>query len=195
MADHALPWVAAPRLALRSAVLSPRRERALVRAAQRGDHAAVEELFRAHWPACHRAATLITRDPAGAEDIAQEAFLAALAALDRFDGSRPLGPWLRRIVANRAIDLLRVRAARHEVAGGGTEEAGVAVAAVLSDDVLRAVAALPDEQRGPVVLRHLLELTPAEIAALIGVPVGTVNSRLRRGLDALGVALEATDGP
>ncbi|MGI8622243.1 MAG: RNA polymerase sigma factor [Solirubrobacteraceae bacterium] len=174
----------------RTTVLSARRERALVRAAQRGDAAAVEALFRAHWPACHRSATLITRDAAAAEDIAQEAFLAALAALDRFDRTRPLGPWLKRIVANRAIDLVRVRAARREVDVAALEEPAAADAVAFSDDVLDAVAALPEEQRTPIVLRHLLELTPSEIAELSGVPVGTVNSRLRRGLDALQVVLE-----
>jgi RNA polymerase sigma-70 factor (ECF subfamily) len=174
----------------RAAVLSPRRERALVRAAQRGDAAAVEALFRAHWPACHRAAALITHDPVAAEDIAQEAFVAALAALDRFDRSRPLGPWLKRIVANRAIDLVRARAARREVQAAALGERAAVEAVAFSDDVLTAVAALPDEQRTPIVLRHLLELTLSEIAEISGLPVGTVNSRLRRGLDALRAVLE-----
>ena len=176
------------------AVLNARRERELVGAAQRGDQAAVEELFRAHWPACLRSATLITRDPAAAEDIAQEAFLAALAALERFDRARPLGPWLKRIVANRAIDLVRARAARREADGEDAAAHAPEPAASFSDDVLTAVAALPDEQRVPIVLRHLLELTPAEIATSTGLPVGTVNSRLRRGLDALGHALRGPDG-
>lgn len=175
--------------------LPARRERALVRAAQRGEAAAVEALFRVHWPACHRAAALITRDPAAAEDIAQEAFLAALANLGAFDARRPLGPWLRRIVANRSIDLLRARAARREVADEAVPEAEGSARAGFSDDVLAAVAALPDEQRLPVVLRHLLELTPGEIAERTGLPVGTVNSRLRRGLDALRDRLEEDHAP
>ncbi len=181
----------------RPAELTAREERRLVRAAQRGDRDAVERLFRAHWPACHRAAVLITRDAAAAEDIAQEAFLAALGALERFDRRRPLGPWLRRIVANRAIDAARARAVRREVGPAALEglPAGPAQAAALTDGVLAAVAALPDDQRTPVVLRHLLELTPAEIAALLGLPVGTVNSRLRRGLDALRARLDAGEGP
>jgi RNA polymerase sigma factor (sigma-70 family) len=99
---------------------------------------------------CHRAAALITRDAAAAEDIAQEAFLAALAALDRFDRRRPLGPWLRRIVANRAIDAARARAARREVGDGpldGLRAPAPAAAPDLQGDVLVAVAALPDAQR------------------------------------------------
>ncbi len=179
----------------RPAALSARDERRLVRLAQRGDRAAVEALFRAHWPACHRAAVLITRDPATAEDIAQEAFLAALGALERFDRRRPLGPWLRRIVANRAIDAARARAVRREVGDAALAAlpAGTAPAA-LTDGILAAVGALPEEQRTPIVLRHLLELRPAEIADLLGIPVGTVNSRLRRGLDALRLVLERDGG-
>ena len=59
-----------------------------------------------------------------------------------------------------------------------------------SSELLTAIAALPEDQRVVVVLRHLLELTPAEIAAVVGVPRGTVNSRLRRGLDALSHEVE-----
>jgi RNA polymerase sigma-70 factor, ECF subfamily len=166
------------------------KERAAVRAALRGDAAGVDWLFRAHWPAAYRAAWLIVRDEAAAEDIAQEGFLAALGALDRFDRARPFGPWLRTIVARRAIDAARARALRREVA----DDALVAVAAAdaapaLGEDLLAAVAALPDEQRIPIALRHLLGCTPGEIAELLDVPRGTVNSRVRRGLDALSEVL------
>ena len=90
-------------------------EAALVRAAQRGSSAAVEELFSRHWRPAYRAALLVTGDAAAAEDITQEAFLAALRALPRFDLRRPLKPWLHRIVVNRAIDWSRARAHRAEV--------------------------------------------------------------------------------
>src|SRR5215204_6394258 len=73
-------------------------------------------LFRRHWPDAYRTAYLILHDRAAAEDVAQEAFLAALRALDRFDRRRPFGPWLHRIVVNRAIDWARARALRAEVA-------------------------------------------------------------------------------
>src|SRR3954447_20442182 len=90
-------------------------ERALVRAAQAGSLDAMERLYRAHWPRAYRAAYLVVHDSAGAEDIAQEAFLAAVRALDRFDRGRPFGPWLHRIVVNRAIDWARARRLRAEV--------------------------------------------------------------------------------
>jgi RNA polymerase sigma-70 factor (ECF subfamily) len=177
---------------------SRRRERAWVRAAQAGSEEAMEALFRAHWGRAHRAAFLIVRDAAAAEDIAQESFLAAIRALDRFDRRRPFGPWLHRIVVNRAIDWSRARALRREVAEaaegeaphGEAAHAGTDPAAPWSDEVVSALGLLDADQRAAVVLRHLLEYTPGEIAQLLGVPRGTVNSRLRRALDRLAAALD-----
>src|SRR4051812_43876373 len=101
------------------ATMTSASERDLVRAAQRGSEAAVEELFRRHWAHTHRAAYLVVRDSAAAEDIAQEAFLSAVAAIDRFDRRRRFAPWLHRIAVNRAIDWSRARAARREAAADG----------------------------------------------------------------------------
>lgn len=171
----------------------PRAERRLVRAAQRGDAGALERLFLAHWDMAHRAAYLVVHDAAAAEDIAQEAFLSAIRALDRFDRRRPFGPWLHRIVVNRAIDHARARALRQEVALLEPVEGRPAAAPAPDgplDEIVTALAGLPADQRAVVVLRHLLEYTPGEIADLLRLPRGTVNSRLRRGLDALGATLE-----
>jgi RNA polymerase sigma-70 factor, ECF subfamily len=164
---------------------SGRGERAWVRGAQAGSASDLEALFRAHWPRAFRAAYLVTHDAAAAEDIAQEAFLAAIRSLHRFDRRRPFAPWLHRIVVNRAIDWTRARQLRGEVELG--EQAAVADAVDPPDvDRLAAgIAGLPPEQRAVIVLRHLLDYTPGEIAELLGLPRGTVNSRLRRGLDAL----------
>jgi RNA polymerase sigma-70 factor (ECF subfamily) len=172
------------------APVARRRERALIRAAQRGSEEALEELFRRHWRGAHRAAYLVVHDGAAAEDIAQEAFIAAVRALDRFDRRRPFGPWLHRIVVNRSIDWSRARKARREVSGEVAElrEAGPdqdLAALADSDRVVAALRSLGPEQRAVVVLRYLLEYTPGEIAELLEIPRGTVNSRLRRGLDAL----------
>jgi RNA polymerase sigma-70 factor (ECF subfamily) len=183
---EAIRWTGVLR-SRREGPLTPRAERAAVRGALRGDPAALDVLFRAHWPAAYRTAWLIVRDPHAAEDVAQEGFVAAVEALERFDGTRPFGPWLRTIVARRAIDLARARASRREIDGVGLLDQVASAPAVGSpdEDVLSALAALPEDQRTVVVLRHLLELKPSEIADAVGVPVGTVNSRLRRGLDTL----------
>jgi RNA polymerase sigma-70 factor, ECF subfamily len=159
-----------------------RDERAFVRAAQRGSASGIEALFRLHWPRAHRAAFLVVHDAGAAEDIAQEAFLAALRNLDRFDRGRPFGPWLHRIVVNRAIDWTRARQLRAEA---DLVEVAAPEHGSLDDSLLGALAALPPDQRAVIVLRHLLEYTPGEIAELLGVPRGTINSRLRRGLDSL----------
>jgi RNA polymerase sigma-70 factor (ECF subfamily) len=166
--------------------------RGAVRAARGGSAAALDELFKAHWASAHRAAYLVVHDSAAAEDIAQEAFIAAIRALDRFDRRRPFGPWLHRIVVNRAIDHARSRATRREVDAERVPEAVAPEEAALafSDSTMAALAELPPEHRGVVVMRHLLEYTPGEIAKMLDLPRGTVNSRLRRGLDELARTLE-----
>ena len=159
-----------------------REERAAVRGAQQGSLADLEFLFRRHWPLAYRAAYLVVHDGAAAEDIAQEAFLAAVRALDRFDRRRPFGPWLHRIVVNRAIDWARRRELRREIGGDSlAEQAAAPEAAHWSVDLSR----LSPDHRAVVVLRYLLEYTPGEIAELLELPRGTVNSRLRRALDQL----------
>ena len=163
---------------------------ALVRAAQGGSERAVEELFARHWPDAYRTALLIARDRAAAEDIAQEAFMSALRALPRFDRRRPLRPWLHRIVVNRAIDHARARRLRREVDADALPEPAAPVADAGLGALGAALARLTPEHRAVVVMRYLLELTPGEIAAALDLPRGTVNSRLRRGLDALGGVLE-----
>jgi RNA polymerase sigma-70 factor (ECF subfamily) len=165
-------------------------ERKLVREAQGGSTEALTELYSAHWDRAHRAAYLVVHDSAAAEDIAQEAFLAAIDALDRFDRRRPFGPWLHRIVVNRAIDWARRESLRRGEEPRA-EPAAPPRAEPLGEDVMAALAQLPVEQRAVVVLRHLLEYTPGEVARMLELPRGTVNSRLRRALNRLGSLLDA----
>jgi RNA polymerase sigma-70 factor (ECF subfamily) len=187
---------AKPRILL-AGVKRPRSERALVREAQRGATDAFEELFRRHWRRAHRAAFLVVGDPTAAEDIAQEAFLAAIRALDRFDRSRPFGPWLHRITVNRAIDFARARSLRAEStwsdAGDHAAAPPVLELDEISSELLGALRELSPDHRAVVVLRYVLEYTPGEIASMLELPRGTVNSRLRRALDTLRPALEEGD--
>jgi RNA polymerase sigma-70 factor (ECF subfamily) len=171
-----------------------------LRAAQDGSAEGIEALFRRHWRPAYRAAYLVVHDQGAAEDIAQEAFLGALRALDRFDRRRPFAPWLHRIVVNRAIDWSRARALRRETTFDGeagadrpAEPASVEAPNPYSEPLAAALASLPAEQRAMVVLRHLLEYTPGEIARMLDLPRGTVNSRLRRALDHLGDRLREVD--
>ena len=159
-----------------------------MRAAQAGSAEAFEGLFALHWPRAYRAAWLVVHDAAAAEDIAQEAFIAALQR------ARPLRP----PAAVRAVaDTGSSSTARSTMParGGCTpcRREGIAATAPApadgwSDEVVRALAQLPVDQRAVVVMRHALGYTPGEIARALGLPRGTVNSRLRRALDRLGEA-------
>ena len=160
-------------------------ERAWVRGAQAGSVSDLEALFRAHWAGAYRAAYLVVHDAAAAEDIAQESFLAAVRNLDRFDRRRPFRPWLHRIVVNRAIDWARARSIRAETEFSDRVAADPDREPSNPHHVAAAVASLSPEHRAVVVLRYLLEYTPGEIAELLDLPRGTVNSRLRRALDQL----------
>src|SRR4051794_4942683 len=173
-ADGSMERVAAPlgvsRAPSPAKALDRRRERRQIKAAQSGSEEALEQLYRRHWPWAHRAAYLVVHDAAAAEDIAQEAFLSAVRALDRFDRGRPFGPWLNRIVVNRAIDWARARALRREAtiepnaelpaAGHADQAAG---SRPYSEATVAALASLSAEHRAVVVLRYLLEYTPGEI--------------------------------
>jgi RNA polymerase sigma-70 factor, ECF subfamily len=169
-----------------------RLERRLIKEAQRGSRDALAELYSAHWSRAHRAAYLVVHDAAAAEDIAQDAFLAAVDALDRFDRRRPFAPWLHRIVVNRAIDWARREALRRKIDDPAALPASEPPRAI-GEEMMDALAQLPPEQRAVVVLRHLLEYTPGEIARMLELPRGTVNSRLRRALDQLRTTVEVAE--
>jgi RNA polymerase sigma-70 factor, ECF subfamily len=168
----------------------------LIAGALAGSEADLEALFRRYWPRAYRAALLIVGDHAAAEDIAQEAFLSAVRRLDRFDRRRRFSPWLGTIVANRAIDWVRARTARRE-SGQDVPELQAAwqqqPLGCYSEELLAAIATLSAEQRAVIVLRYVLEFTPGEIARALELPRGTVNSRLRRGLDVLEAQLRESE--
>ena len=199
--DERLP-AAADSLAIAGELGRPRTrrtrsEQALIRGILAGSEADLEALFHRYWPRAYRAAFLIVHDHAAAEDIAQEAFLAAIRRLDRFDRRRRFGPWLSAIVANRAIDWVRARSARREAGepvGDAASPMDVPIGRY-SEEVLAALASLSPEHRAVIVLRYLLEYSPGEIARALDLPRGTVNSRLRRGLDALEPQLKEMDLP
>jgi RNA polymerase sigma-70 factor, ECF subfamily len=161
----------------------------LVLAARRGSPEAFGLIFDRHWRRVWRAAYATAGERELANDAAQDAFLQAAAALDRFDHRRPLEPWLVRIAVNRALDLVRQR--RRLVAAELADE-GYAFDEPLPDEELReAVARLDPERRAVIALHYWLDYTTPEIADVLGVPLGTVNSRLARGLRDLRLRLEA----
>ena len=173
-------------------------EREWIAAARAGSELGMERLFRAHWAGAQRASYLVVRDWAASEDIAQEAFMAAIRSLDRFDRSRPFGPWLHRIVVNRSIDWSRARRSRREVTDRLAPEIPVVSThdpdPFQRDQLLGALGELTPEHRAVVVLRYLFEYTPGEIAEMLDVRRGTVNSRMRRALDQMAASMPPESG-
>jgi RNA polymerase sigma-70 factor, ECF subfamily len=172
-----------------------RDEATLIRQARNGSADAVETLVRRHWDGAHRTAFLIVQDAGAAEDIAQEAMLAAVRAIDGFDRRRPFRPWLHRIVVNRSLDWLRARQRRAEVSGelaAGAE--APAHTEAMSGDLMAALRALDPEQRALVVLRHVLGYRSSELARMLDLPPATVRTRLARALHRLRSLLEGEEG-
>ncbi|MGH3033874.1 MAG: RNA polymerase sigma factor [Gaiellaceae bacterium] len=157
----------------------------LVRDAVAGSREAAAELFARHWPMAWRVAFTLTGTRAAAEDVAQDAFERAFSTLASFNGRSAFGTWLYRIVVNRA---LTVRAREHRLlAGEPLERVGPAPEQL---ELADAVAQLPADRRTVVALRYWLDFTPNEITVLLGLPAGTVNSRLARALAELRLTLE-----
>ena len=173
--------------------MQPSPDPELVALARKGSLDAAGALFDRYWPTAWAAAYAVAADRALADDAAQEAMQQAFGALDRFDPTRPFGPWLRRIAVNRAIDHLR-RSRRADPLDEGAELHGWTLGDAADDDmrlwaVADAVAALSPAKRAVVVLHYWLDFTLDEIAGALGLPVGTVASRLSRALAELRVAL------
>lgn len=167
-------------------------DRDLVRRSRRGDRDAAAALFRRYWQSAWRVAFAVTGRRALADDVAADAFERAFAALDRFDERRPFSPWLHRIVANRALDLLRSE--RRFVGGEPTEPVDLRPDHESGDrGLLAAVGELSLERRIVVILRYGVGMTPKQIAATLDLPVGTVNSRLARSLEQLRGSFETHD--
>ena len=164
----------------------------LIAFARKGSSEAIDVLFDRYWPLVWRAAYAVTADRTLADDASQEAIEKVFARLDRFDETRPLGPWTKRIAANCAIDCLRRRkpVVGLEEAVPAWELTEAADVALRAWAVADAVAALGDAKRMVVVLRYWLDLPLDEIAGILGLPVGTVASRLNRALAELRLVLE-----
>ena len=139
---------------------------ALVLAAKRGSSDALGALFDRYWPVVWRAAYAITGQRELANDAAQDAFLRAAAALEKFDHRRPLEPWLVRIAVNRAIDLLRVQ--RRLVAIDEAEEPAVFDEPALDDELIASVSRLDPERRAVIALHYWFDYTTPEIAEVLG---------------------------
>ena len=166
----------------------------LVSAARQGDAAAMDALLRRHYDRVHAVCRRIAGSTRDADDAAQEAMIRIVRNLDKFDGRSAFGTWAYRIATNTSLDELRKRKRRpqlHVVPGdddrpGAHEQADENAHRVVESVADRmaideALAELPDDFRVPVVMRDVGDLDYSEIADELGVPVGTVKSRIARG--------------
>lgn len=164
----------------------------LVLAIRAGSAEAADALFARHWPRAWRAAYAILGERTAADDASQRAVERAIRALDQFRTDGSFGAWIGRIAVNQAIDMLR-RAPREGVLPESTAAPEVYAEILERDALLEAVARLDDDRRVVVALRYWLDLDPPEIAEQLGIPVGTVSSRLSRALSDLRELLEVED--
>lgn len=159
-----------------------------------GKRCAFEAEALVHLGTLYNVALRLTREPADAEDLVQEAVLKAYRAWDRYERGTNCRAWLLTILRNTFINDYRKRSKRPEavpfekveevsifeqVREGDPE--GAFFGRIVDDHVRRAIDELPEEFRTPVVLSDLEGLSYAEIAQVMGLPVGTVKSRLFRG--------------
>ena len=168
----------------------------LVAAAQSGDRAALDTLLRRHLDLIHAVCARLAGNPADADDATQEALIAIVRGLPRFDGRAAPRTWMYRVATNACLDELRRRGRRPRL---GLDDAlaerpdpappvdrSVTDRLTLDD----ALARLPEEFRVAVVLRDVQGMDYAQIAEVLQIPIGTVRSRIARGRQALAADLD-----
>jgi RNA polymerase sigma-70 factor (ECF subfamily) len=177
---------------------------ALVAAAQGGDRAALERLLRHQHDRVFAVCRRVVGNDADAADATQEALLAIVRGLPRFDGRAAFSTWCYRIATNAGLDELRRRRRRPslgepdapvDLGEGADPDPGPAFDLRVADRLRldEALARLPEDFRLPVVLRDVCDLDYAEIAEALQIPPGTVRSRIARGRAALATWLRNQD--
>jgi RNA polymerase sigma-70 factor (ECF subfamily) len=183
---------------------APDREQALIRALREGRYECLGELVDLHGEGLMRYLVSILGSRDSAEDAFQDTWVRVMRRIASFRGDRPFAPWLFRIARNRAYDHLRWRRLR-TLLGAGSREADHATPEIPTEDAFgdrlasrdtaaKVLVTLSPRLREVLCLRFLHELSYEEIAAVCGVPIGTVKSRLARALERAaeaGRALEA----
>jgi RNA polymerase sigma-70 factor (ECF subfamily) len=174
---------------------------------KRGEIRGLDALMLIYQVRAVRAAYVVTHDVALAEDIVQSAFIRAYERIEQFDDTRPFGPWFLRSVVNSAASAAGQR--RRFVPFAPTRDTDAAVAdadanavvgpepdpetlilqAETNAELWRALDQLPPSQRATAVLRLYLEVPEAEAAVRLGVPIGTVKSRLNAARTRLRLVL------
>ncbi len=178
----------------------PTEDAVLVERSRIGDQDAYAELVTRYQAIAARTAYVITGTAADAEDVAQDAFVKAYYALDRFRAGAPFRPWLLRIVANEAINRRKAAGRRPTVglsvvedrASGDTalSPEASALARERRELVLDALRKMREEDRLVIAYRYFFDLSEIEMAEALGVARGTVKSRLSRAIARLRTVME-----
>lgn len=166
----------------------------LIARAQSGDAAAYGDLVRRYQDLAFRTAWVILRHEQDAQDATQTAFLKAWQALPHFHRHEPFRPWLLRIVANEAKNRrdsrwrwfrTHVFDARMPELSDGDDLDVLVSRSETSFELLAAISRLAEQDQRILLLRYALDLSEAELAVTLGIPRGTVKSRLHRALNRL----------
>ena len=179
----------------------------LIERAKGGDRRAMDDLLRRHYDRIYAVCRRVTGHDADAADAAQNALIAIVRALPNFDGRAAFGTWAYRIATNASLDELRRKRRRPVVSL--TDDEGTALPSIADnrgeesiqrivdrDALTAALETLAEDYRLPVVLRDVGDLDYEEIATALGIPIGTVKSRIARGRAALAAAYrQACDHP
>ena len=175
----------------------PARDEDLVRRYLSGDRAAFAALVERHERRVYNLALRMTGREEDARDATQDAFLTVLRKLSSFRGEAAFTTWLHRVTVNACYDLLRKRQRAPLLERGEGDLPALepppapdhADASSLSMDVQQALLQVPEDFRAVMILHDVHDLRQEEVAAIVGVPVGTVKSRLHRGRIALAKAM------
>ena len=164
----------------------------MLAALRRGDADAFKRLTLTMGPRVHSLARRYARNEADAEDLTQDIFVALSSAIGSFRGESSLNTFVYRIAMNHCIKHFQRRKPPSEplddcflAAGSESDPECAAEKVLLREQLERALATLSDDHRAVVILHELHELTYAECSAALGVPVGTVKSRLFHALRKL----------
>jgi RNA polymerase sigma factor (sigma-70 family) len=168
-------------------------DEAVVALAARGDQSALAELYDRHGRVAYGLALRVLRDPSLAEDAVQEAFLAVWRNAGRFVPERgSAAGWIMTLVHRRAVDVVRREERRRadplpelEPAGSGASADEDAMLRFERERVLDALRRLPDQQREALELAYYGGFTQSELAERLGLPLGTIKSRMFSGLARL----------
>ncbi len=173
-------------------------DRDLIQRARRGEAEAFGELVTRYQTGVFNVCYRILYERAEAEDMAQESFIRAHERLDTFDDQRPFGPWIRRVAANVCLNQLASQRLTAELDEERDADASQRPEAVQEDrerseQIRRVLASLPAHYRVVIELRHYQELSYAEIAAELNIPLSDVKSHLFRARKLLAEKLHAPD--